>query len=131
MAAGALNTAVGLAAYPLLFSVLHLQKYVALGVAQSSCLLFAFTTYKLAVFRTRGNILREFPRFASFYLVNYAANWASLPFMVEVLHINPMVAQLGFTFAVIVGSYFWHRNVTFKPRQSPFGDPAPTAVEDE
>ncbi|WP_425229445.1 GtrA family protein [Sphingomonas sp.] len=131
VAAGGLNTAVGLAAYPVLYAVLHVQKYGALGIAQASCLVFAFTTYKLVVFRTRGNILAEFVRFASFYLVNYAANWAALPFMVEVLRWNPILSQLGFTGAVIVGSYFWHSRVTFKPRPSLFGDAAAAAREED
>ena len=87
---------------------------VALGIAQAVCLCFAFTTYKIAVFRTRGNVLREFATFASFYLANYAANWAALPLLVEIGGIPPMIAQVGFTLVLIVGSWFWHNRVTFR-----------------
>jgi putative flippase GtrA len=115
--AGAANTAFGLAIYPLLlWSVpgFHTHYLIALGVAQAISLCFAFATYKIGVFRTRGNLAREFGKFSSFYLFNYAANWAALPFLVELGGIPPIVAQLGFTAVLIVGSWFWHSRITFR-----------------
>lgn len=117
LVAGAANTAFGLAIYPLLLwssPILHRHYLIALGIAQAISLCFAFTTYKLGVFRTRGNILREFGTFSSFYLLNYAANWATLPLLVEVAGLPPVLAQLGFTAVLIVGSWFWHNHVTFR-----------------
>ncbi|MBL8652240.1 MAG: GtrA family protein [Sphingopyxis sp.] len=113
---GGVNTAFGLAFYPLLLWTVPLHYMAALGIAQVVCLCFAFTTYKLAVFRTRGNLLREFATFASFYLANYAANWLALPLLVEVGGVPPIVAQTGFTIVVIVGSWYWHNRVTFRER---------------
>lgn len=118
-AAGAANTAFGLAIYPLLLwsvPLFHTHYLLALGIAQAVSLCFAFTTYKLGVFRTRGNIAREFGAFSSFYLFNYAANWAALPLLVEVAAIPPVLAQLGFTAVLMVGSYFWHSRVSFAGR---------------
>jgi len=115
--AGTANTAFGLAVYPaLLWSVpaFHTHYLLALGIAQAVCLCFAFTTYKLGVFRTRGNLLREFGSFASFYLFNYAANWIALPLLVELAQVPPVIGQLGFTAALIAGSWFWHSRVTFR-----------------
>lgn len=115
--AGAANTAFGLSFYPaLLWAVPLLRTHylVALGIAQAVCLCFAYATYKLGVFRTRGNFLREFSTFSSFYLFNYAANWAALPMLVEWGRVPPAIAQLGFNAVVIVGSYFWHSRVTFR-----------------
>jgi putative flippase GtrA len=115
--AGAANTAFGLAIYPaLLWSVPAFRTHylLALGIAQAVSLCFAFTTYKLGVFRTRGNILREFATFASFYLFNYAANWVALPALVELAQVPPVIAQLSFTVALIAGSWFWHSRVTFR-----------------
>jgi putative flippase GtrA len=115
--AGAANTAFGLAIYPLLLwsvPTFHTHYLIALGVAQAISLCFAFMTYKIGVFRTRGNLAREFGTFSGFYLFNYAANWAALPLFVEIGGIPPIVAQLGFTALLILGSWFWHSRVTFR-----------------
>jgi len=118
LVAGAANPVFGLGIYPLLlwsFAALQHHYMLALGIAQAVSLCFAFATYKLGVFRTRGNLAREFGTFSSFYLFNYAANWAALPLLVEVAGLPPILAQLGFTAILIVGSYFWHSHVTFRP----------------
>lgn len=115
--AGALNTALGVAFYPALlwfFAPLRQHYMVALGISQAVCLLFAFGTYKLGVFRSQGSILREFLRFSSFYLIIYAANWLALPVLVEFAKIDPLYAQIGFTVVIVTGSYFWHSRITFK-----------------
>jgi putative flippase GtrA len=115
--AGGLNTAVGLSFYPLLLwavPVLRVHYMVALGISQVACLCFAYATYKLGVFRTQGNVAREFGAFSGFYLFNYAANWAILPLLVETAHIHPSLVQLGFNLLVVIGSYFWHSRVTFR-----------------
>lgn len=115
--AGAANTAFGLAFYPLLLwqvPLLHRHYLVALGISQAVCLCFAFATYKLGVFRTRGGMAREFGLFSGFYLFNYAANWAALPLLVEVAAIPPIIAQTGFTCLLIAGSWIWHSRVTFR-----------------
>jgi putative flippase GtrA len=115
--AGAANTAFGLAIYPLLlWSVPAFATHylVALGIAQALSLCFAFATYKLGVFRTRGNLVREFGAFSSFYLFNYAANWAALPLLVELAAIPPVIAQLAFSAVLIATSWLWHSRVTFR-----------------
>ncbi|MFL0414405.1 GtrA family protein [uncultured Sphingomonas sp.] len=120
LVAGAANTAFGLAIYPaLLWSVpaFAMHYMIALGVAQVVSLCFAFATYKLGVFRTRGNIAREFGAFSGFYLFNYAANWAALPLLVELAGIPPVIAQLGFAIVLIATSWFWHSRVTFRGEQ--------------
>lgn len=117
LVAGAANTAFGLAIYPaLLWGVPAFETHylVALAIAQATSLCFAFATYKLGVFRTRGNLAREFGAFSGFYLFNYAANWAALPLLVELAGIAPVIAQLGFTIVLIATSWLWHSRVTFR-----------------
>ena len=115
--AGAANTVFGLAFYPLLLwqvPLLRTHYLVALGISQAVCLCFAFATYKLGVFRTRGGMAREFGLFSGFYLFNYAANWAALPLLVEGAAIAPIIAQTGFTCLLVAGSWLWHSRVTFR-----------------
>ena len=125
--AGALNTAFGLTFYPMLlwlFPLLRIHYLLALGISQAVCLCFAYGTYKFGVFRTRGNVAREFSAFSSFYLLNFAANWLALPLLVEFGRVSPIVAQFGFSLIVMVGSYFWHSRVTFRATRQP-DDPMP------
>ena len=128
--AGGLNTLVGLTAYPILLwssSWFYEHYLVALLVVQVFCLCFAFTTYKVGVFRTRGNIVSEFVRFSSYYMGTYAVNWAVLPALVEIAKIDPIIAQYIYAFIVLVGSYFWHSSVSFKTGESGENEPAESA----
>lgn len=115
--AGALNTIVGFAAYPVVLwsSAWFRQHYLlALLVVQVLCVLFAFTTYKLGVFRSRGNLIGDFLRFTSYYATIFAVNWAVLPFFVEVVGFKPIITQTVFNVFVVAVGYFWHSNFTFK-----------------
>lgn len=117
LAAAALNTVFGLGIYPaLLWIFVPLQRHYLIGllIAQALSLCFAYANYKIGVFQTRGRYAREIPAFASFYIANYAVNWAALPLLVEVGKLSPIIAQLLFSLVIVVSSYFWHSRVTFK-----------------
>lgn len=119
LVAGALNTGFGLAIFPALLWSSHWLKVhymVALLIAQATSVLFAFSAYRFGVFRTKGDVARQFGIFSSFYLANYIINWAALPLLVEFGGISPVIAQLGFAFVVMIGSYYWHSRVTFHER---------------
>lgn len=116
---GAINTAFGLAIYPALLLALQplgIGYMGALLIAQAVSLVFAYTLQKIWVFRTRGDMVREFGRFGSFYLGIYAANWLALPLLVEIAHLRPWIAQLGFVLVTVIGSWFWHTRLTFRAR---------------
>ena len=122
MIVGGINTAFGLAVYPALLLALQPLGVGYLGVlpiAQAVSLVFAYSLQKIWVFRTRGDIPREFARFASFYLGIYAVNWAALPLLVEVVGLRPWIAQLGFVVATVIGSWFFHSRLTFRPPVRP------------
>ena len=116
--AGAINTAVGLAVYPLLywglvpFGLGYLQILV---LAQLVCITFSFASNKYYVFKTKGNLKAEYIKFFAFHGFYFALNLICLPILVEKLRINPIISQTIFAVAVIVTSYFWHNAVTFKP----------------
>jgi putative flippase GtrA len=74
----------------------------------------AYIGYKLFVFKTRGNILREYFRFYVVYGTAFLVNLAVLPFLVEVGELNMYVAQAFVTFFTIIGSYIMHKNFSFK-----------------
>ncbi len=121
LVAGGINTLFGLSLYPLMLwasPTLRIHYLVALGMCQLICVVFAFASYKIAVFRTRGNVVAEFVTFVSFYLLSYAINWLALPVLVEAVGLGPVVAQTGFTLIAVVASYLWHSRLTFAPAKA-------------
>ncbi len=120
MIAGALNTGVGLLMYPILYFALSgygLGYLEILILSQVICISIAFLTNKYFVFRTRGNFLLEFIKFIWFHGIYLITNLIILPLMVERGGVNPVIAQTGFAFAVIVSSYFWHNKITFSEKK--------------
>lgn len=115
--AGIINTVIGLAMYPLLYLIL---KPIGIGyigvlvVAQLVCVTFSFISNKYFVFKTQGNLRNEYIKFFAFHGVYFAINLVALPIFVELLKLNPMIAQTIFSILIITSSYFWHNAVTFK-----------------
>ena len=115
--AGAINTAIGLAVYPLLYWGLEPMGFgyiQVLVMAQVICITFSFTTNKYYVFKSKGNLKKEYLKFFAFHGLYFALNLICLPILVELLKINPIISQTIFAVAVIVTSYFWHNAITFK-----------------
>jgi putative flippase GtrA len=76
----------------------------------------AYIGYKLFVFRTKGNFLREYFRFYIVYGASFLFNLAALPLFVEVLNLNMYVAQAIVTIITILGSYVLHKNFSFRDK---------------
>ena len=73
----------------------------------------AYICYRYIVFRSRGSVLRELPRFTSVYLVALAANLVVLPLALRWLPLSAYVVQALFTLAVVLLSYVGHRYFSF------------------
>lgn len=115
--AGGVNTIVGLSVYPLLYIALEplgIGYFQVLILSQFPSITFSFITNKYFVFRTKGNLKREYIKFFTFYGFYFLLNLICLPLLVEVLKINPIISQTLFAIAIIMTSYFWHNAVTFK-----------------
>jgi putative flippase GtrA len=114
--AGAFNTAMGLAVFPVLYFVaapLKLHYMIILTISKIICISIAFLTSKFLVFRTSGNFLKETGKFLTFHMAYFLVNLAALPALVELVGMNPVWAQTLFAVLVIVTSYFWHSRITF------------------
>jgi putative flippase GtrA len=119
---GGVNTSVGLAVYPILYVLLTpfgVGYIKALIFSQIICITFSFVSNKYLVFKTKGNVNKEYPKFFAFYGIYFLINLLCLPVMVEVFSMNPMIAQTLFSIAIVASSYFWHNLITFK---SPSGE---------
>lgn len=114
--AGGLNTAVGLALFPLLmfaFDGLGVHYLVVLIVSGILGINFAFLTNKFFVFRTQGDLLREYLKFVSFYLLYLLINLMVLPILVNLLGWSPVWAQFVFVIVTFIASWLWHSRITF------------------
>jgi putative flippase GtrA len=93
----------------------------------------AYLGYRLVVFRSRGSILRELPRFSLVYVVSLVIGLIALPIALNVLPFNIYEVQALLTIAVIIGSYVSHKYFSFgadrptgRPKGSSRDVPAPS-----
>lgn len=115
--AGGANTAFGLAAYPIIYLVaepLGVGYIKSLLLASIISISFSFLTSKYYVFKSKGNLKKEYAKFFIFYGFYLCINLICLPFLVEVVSLTPIIAQTLFSVFIIITSYFWHNHITFK-----------------
>jgi putative flippase GtrA len=114
--AGGWNTLFGYGVYAGLLWLLQPQvHYMIIAVVGNVlAITMAYTTHKLFVFRTKGNVLREYLRFYGVYGVTAALGLIALPLCVELLGMSPYVAPLFIMGVSVVVSYLGHRHFSFK-----------------
>ena len=115
LAVGAWNTVFGYGAWAclqvLLGGFLH---YLAIVVLSwPIAVLNAYVGYRYVVFRSRGPMLRELPRFSLVYVSTLIVNLALLPVALTVLPLNIYAVQALFAGAVVVCSYVGHKYYSF------------------
>lgn len=116
LAVGGINTIVGISIFPLLYYVLRpldIHYVLLLVISQIAGITFSYVTNKLIVFRTRGWLLSEYLRFATYYGVYFLINLGLLPFCVEILKQDPVVSQIIISLGSVFATYFWHSRITF------------------
>ena len=115
---GGINTVVGYVLFALLqITAGHVIGYI--GSLYGSYVLavtLAFVLHRRFTFRVEGtgNRLVDFLRFASVYVVSLAANTLALPLLVELAHLDPLVAQAISVVVTTVVSYFGHKYFSFR-----------------
>jgi putative flippase GtrA len=112
---GAWNTVFGYCVWALMQYLLgdYLNYLVIVVLSWPIAVMNAYLGYRYVVFRSRGPILRELPRFSLVYLLTLLVNLALLPIALRVLPFNIYVIQALFTGVVIVCSYLAHRYYSF------------------
>ena len=76
----------------------------------------AYVGYRYVVFRSRGRILTELPRFSLVYLATLVANILILPIALQVMPFSIYVVEAVFTLAVVISSYLGHKYFSFRRR---------------
>ena len=113
---GAWNTVFGYAVWALMQYLLgdYLNYLVILLLSWPIAVLNAYLGYRYIVFRSRGSVLRELPRFSLVYVAALLVNLALLPVALRVLPFSIYVDQALFTVVVVVGSYLSHKYYSFR-----------------
>lgn len=119
---GGWNTVFGYAVFTALYyygtARFHLHYVILLLLSQVINVTSAYLVYKRFVFKTKGNLIREYCRFCTFYWLSFAANLILLPALVELFGLDPVISQGLFIIVAAVTSYLWHAHYTFSPDMS-------------
>ena len=113
---GGWNTVFGYGAWALMQFLLggYFHYLVVIVLAWPINVLNAYLGYRYIVFRSRGPVLKELPRFSLVYLTTLLVNLALLPVALRVLPFSIYVVQALFTGVVVVGSYLGHKYYSFR-----------------
>lgn len=116
---GAWNTVFGYAEWAVLQFLLgdRLHYLVIVVISWPIAVLNAYLGYRYIVFRSRGSILRELPRFSTVYVATLLATLVALPIALAVLPFSIYVINGGFTCVVVVASYLAHKHFSFGGRR--------------
>jgi putative flippase GtrA len=131
---GGWNTVFGYGVWALLQYLLgnHLHYLIVVILSWPFAVLNAYLGYRYIVFRSRGPVARELPRFSLVYLATLLVNLALLPIALRVSPFNIYVVQALFTGVVVICSYLAHRYYSFGGKlQGDSGDASvydPTAI---
>jgi len=116
LAVGGWNTLFGYLNFVVFYYLLQarLPVMVILVISYAPSIANAYVCYRYIVFRSRGSVLREMPRFTSVYLIALAANLVILPIALRWLPLSAYVVQALFTVAVVLLSYLGHKHFSFR-----------------
>jgi putative flippase GtrA len=126
---GGWNTLFGYLVWALFQYILGVYIYYLLIVvlAWFPAVLNAYLGYRVVVFRSRGSVWRELPRFSLVYVGTLVVGLIGLPILLHVLPFNIYVTQALFTAAMVAVSYLAHKFFSFRSSHVRAGGPdAPT-----
>lgn len=118
---GGWNTVFGLLVYTLLYEGLKpwVHYLVLLVPANILAITNAYICHKVFVFKTRGNIWREYLRFYVVYGGTAILGFVLMFLLVDGLKISPLIAQFLCVPIAIAVSYVSHRDFSFRAPQPP------------
>lgn len=104
-----------------IFSAIFLKTYsaylLALLVSNVIAVINAFVFHKYITFNSKATgmtLLTEFARFSSIYIFTTAVGFITLPFLVEIVGIDPTTSGLVLIPVVTVVSYVGHSQFSFR-----------------
>ncbi|MEA3493989.1 MAG: GtrA family protein [Candidatus Margulisiibacteriota bacterium] len=113
---GCYNTIFGYGTFVALYYLLHqrIHYLVLVVVAYVISITNAYIGYKIFVFRTEGNYLKEYLRFYVVYGFSLVPNLILLPFIVEIFKMSPVIGQAFVIAFSAVFNYMGHKHFSFR-----------------
>jgi len=113
---GVWNTIFGYGIYALLYYAFSPSVHYLLLLLPSYIISItnAYIGYKIFVFKTKGNYLKEYLKFYVVYAFGLVVNLLLLPLFVEVSGLNPVVAQAMVIPFMVCVSYLGHKHFSFR-----------------
>ncbi|SDD81976.1 Putative flippase GtrA (transmembrane translocase of bactoprenol-linked glucose) [Sanguibacter gelidistatuariae] len=117
---GGFNTMLGTALFvlfQLVFERLEVGRFdyvLSLVCAHAGSVMCSFGMQRTLVFRVRGHFWRDFVRFTGVSMGALGLNLVLLTILVEGAHLPKIPAQLIVTLVIAVGTYFLHRDFSFR-----------------
>lgn len=117
---GGWNTVFGIGFYALVYYWLKdtFNYFVLLIPCNVVAITNAYLCYKLFVFKTQGNWLREYLRFYVVYGLAMLLGMGLVALLVQAFHLHPVLANTATTALTIVVSFIGHKRISFAPRST-------------
>jgi len=113
---GGFNTVFAYGVYAFLLEIMRLPYLLALGIQYFITINVSVATMRYYVFRSKGDIIKEFAKAWSVYIMLFFANTVGLSFLVEICQINELWAQgIYLTFSTVL-TYILHKYFSFKKK---------------
>ena len=112
---GCWNTFFGVSLYTIVILIFGEAHYLILGfLCNIVAITQSFFSHKLLVFKTKGNILKEYLRIYVTYSFSMLFGLIAMYILVDLMHIGAIYANLILTCFSVVLNFFLHKNFTFK-----------------
>lgn len=113
---GGINTTFGYIAGVLIFNILeqHLHLIFIGIISNVISITFSYSTYKLFVFKTKGNALAEYFKSYVVYGITFLISISLLWILIEGYELNIWVVQAVIIAITVVVSYSLHDRFTFR-----------------
>lgn len=104
-----------------IFSLLHylfkemINDNIVLTISYIFSITNAYILYKLMVFKTKGNVCKEYIRFYFVYIWVYLMNIILLPIVTKAFNGDIYRSQAVIIILITIMSYFGNKKFTFKP----------------
>jgi putative flippase GtrA len=107
-----LSYAVGASLFYILIDKIHYMIIMVIGTVVN--ITISYFNYKLIVFKTKGNYIREYLRFYVVYSVPIGFSFIAFPICYQGLGMNPYLAQALIMAVTVVVSYIGHKKISFR-----------------